>query len=205
MIGGLGGNNSQLRLRIKLRGLVKLILEFLVVVFGSLPFFLSTIFLSKKKIELPDSPIVLVSCYAKPDWWEKDTARYFNGLTERLSEEQNQSLYFFPRNFGLLNPWGIRRANDSYRRGEKKVLILEDFITVSDCFFAWMFLLRSLARRPNLPEWHGIDITMLYYKEIFAPRQLLLSMQSVYITGFSRGLNSAVSLSNVSLIFMKIK
>ena len=178
-IGNLKSNTSQVRLSINFKDFVKPIFLFLAVFFGSLPFFLSTLFLSKKKIEIPDSPIVLLSCYAKPDWWERDTARYFNGLTERLSEKQKQNLYFFPRNFGLLNPFVIRRANDSYRRGEKNVLILEDFITVSDCFFAWMFLLRSLVRSPNIPKWHGIDVNMLYYKENLAPAPLFLSMQSV--------------------------
>lgn len=134
--------------------------------------------------------IELFSCFATPDWWENDTERYFPGLTSYYSEDRLACVYFLPRVVGNKNWWGLRKANQQYRDGDKNVLILEDYVTVKDSFYSWSHLIRILLKRPKVLSWSGVDVRWLYFKECLSPSAILGSMKALLYYRFLKSLRN---------------
>ena len=58
-------------------------------------------FFGKRKPDLPDREITLLSSYATKEWWSDELDRYFPSLFVWLNEEEKRAVYFYPRLYGV--------------------------------------------------------------------------------------------------------
>ncbi len=185
-----GLNKNFVKLDINLKNYVEYFFKFFVVIFGSLPILLIRHLVVKKKddeIKIKKE-IDIFSCYATPNWWSKDTYRYFPGLTNFYSLERLKTIYFVPRAIGRF--WKLKKDNAFYRTGQKNVLIIEDYLKIFDYIYAWLHWYRILKLRPPKLRWGELNVTLLFYKEVMSPSSMYGAMKAILYYQFIFRLNS---------------
>ena len=106
-------------------------------------------------------------------------------------------MFFLPRNVGTKNIFKLQKYNKIYKSGDKKVLLLEDYVKFSDCVFAYNYFLRSFTLGSNLPKWLGIDVKPLWFKELLKGPNLFWAMNSLlYYRFFYRLKEKGVTLKS---------
>ena len=175
------GSDVVVRLSIDhVRALISAVKFFAVLVL-SLPKFVMDKLLAGNEKNKPElkRDIVLVSCFANDDVWFERGDRYFPGFDGLLNEEEMRDVYFLPRVYVERKSRGLRRLNQYFRSGTRKVLILEDYVRISDCIYAWLHWYRVLRYKKPILFWDGIDVTPLFYKEVLSHSSLYGGMRSV--------------------------
>jgi len=109
-----------------------------------------------KNIDIEHSaPLILIDVFAIPGFYSKD--RYYNGLWEKLSNDEKSCTYFVPT-IANTKIKDYYTAYNAIRNSGRNVLIKEDFLNISDVFYALLhfFRLRNL-KLPTIIE-NGVDI-----------------------------------------------
>jgi len=135
-------------------------------------------FFGKRKPDLPDREITLLSSYATKEWWSDELDRYFPSLFVWLNEEEKRAVYFYPRLYGVKLK-DIYRINYFFRTGFRKTLLREDFLGLRDYIFAWSYFWRMIGCGVPRTSWLGVDVGLIYVKEIFSYNSLYGSMNAL--------------------------
>ncbi len=113
----------------------------------------------------PRSDLILIDQFVFPNFITKE--RYYNGLWDKLSQEQKQITYFVPT-LVMMRDDEFEPAYNKLRTSERNFLIKEDYLTFSDLLFSLLHLFRVWFIKPPSKEVMGFNFSPLIREELLS-------------------------------------
>ncbi|MDA9287280.1 hypothetical protein N9P72_00100 [Amylibacter sp.] len=121
---------------------------------------------------LSDKPITLIDTFVLNNGGADEGSingkvykdRYYPGLMEQLTEEEKSNIFFLPTIVGFNNPI---RAFRLIRSATSPFMIHDDYLKITDYFFALKHPFKLLRCSIKNSEFHGVNIMPLLYEEKF--------------------------------------
>ncbi len=141
---------------------------------------------SQKKA-IPFKPLTLIYTYYFRDAAESHN---FPGLLDTLSDEEQATLYFVPKFYGIY-PREFRKIFEQIRQSSKNYLLPEDYLRLSDYWYAWSHLWRIRRLRWKSIPFLGVDLVPLIQEEIESDRSLESAVDALLIYRFVQRLRES--------------
>jgi hypothetical protein len=115
--------------------------------------------------EPPRSGLTLIDKFVFPNFITKE--RYYNGLWDTLSSEQQQKTFFVPT-LVMIKDEDFEEAYRELRNCDINFLIKEDYLTFSDLLFSLFHLFRVWFIKPFTQQVASVDISSLIREEMLS-------------------------------------
>tara|TARA_Y100000588_G_C14273470_1_gene933348 strand:+ start:245 stop:1945 length:1701 start_codon:yes stop_codon:yes gene_type:complete len=115
--------------------------------------------------EPPKIPLTLIDQFVFPKFITKE--RYYNGLWDSLSPEQQQKTFFVPT-LVMMGDDEFEAAYHELRTSKKNFLIKEDYLTSSDLIFSLLHLFRVWFIKLPFQDVLGVNFSTLIREELIS-------------------------------------
>ena len=136
---------------------------------------------------IPQEPLVLIDTFMLPAYTNKD--RWYGSLWDNLSEDQRKLVYFVPT-IVMTPVTALLGVYKRLRRNERNFLVKEDYLTVSDIFFAFQVRRRLKRLVVVAPlKVSGYDLSEMVKSELLNNRDILTVIESLLTYRFIKRLS----------------
>lgn len=118
---------------------------------------------------LPEKPLTIIDTFVMQGFIEKE--RYYTGMLDYLKDDEKETFYFVPT-FYRIGPAKINKVLKRLRTCKKNILLKEDWLRVSDYFFAFGYAGRVRKLKIRRAVFNGCDLAGLIQEEIRSYRWL---------------------------------
>jgi hypothetical protein len=162
-------SKAKVKYKLKIRNIfIKIYLLLLFPVLKLFEYCFRFLFIKRKKDlsqKLKNNRIILLSSFAKPNFFNDDNDRYFPAIKNHISPSEEQRIFFLPRQYDTRLFSRIKEIN-LFRKSDRNVILAEDFLNFNDYLYSFLHLIRMLGKKREVVQWYGFDVSLFYYREV---------------------------------------
>ena len=120
---------------------------------------------SYKKTQLPKLPLTLIDTNFVQGAPQSYNRSFYGNLWNLIDEDQKKTTFFLPTLF-VTNKWNLYSTFKKLRETDPLFVIKEDYLKISDIFYALFFFFRKKFIKIDTIHYEGIDISQLFISDL---------------------------------------